>query len=104
MQCGLLAVERVWENPENPFKSYNRPVPQPHDMGRKLIRITLVPHKSRSSKKRSRICLKKMYLHLGRHAGPVWILVSPRQMRHWARHVQVIPSPKSLTPGFMGVK
>jgi hypothetical protein len=27
MQCGLLAVERVWENPENPFESYNRPVP-----------------------------------------------------------------------------
>ena len=36
--------------------------------------------------------------------GPVWILVSPRQMHDWARQVQVIPSPKSLTPGFTGAK
>lgn len=77
---------------------------QPRDMGSKLTRITFVPHKSRSSKKRSRICLKKMYLRKGRHAGPVWILVSPRQMHDWARQVQSIPSPKSLTPRFVGVK
>ena len=102
MQFGLLAVERVWEKP---FESYNSPVPakKGNHMRSKIIRVTFVPHKSRSPAERGRIWIKKMS-HLGRHAGPVWILVFPRQMHDWARHVQVIPGPKSFTPRFTCVK
>lgn len=95
MQCGLLALESVWEKP---FKSYSCPVPlanKGHRICSKLVSITSVPHKSRSSQKRKRICCKKMYLHVARHPGPVWILMSPEQNHDWARYLQVIPSLKS---------